>query len=258
MDLSVLLFWQKKLFATLALPPVLPLLPIALGLALLNRHPRVGRALAWAGVTLNLLLIVPASVGWLLAQVEDPAALAVESMADAEAIVILGAGRREYAPELGGETVNRLALERLRYGARLARLSGLPVLVSGGGGANEVPEAVLMQATLEQDFGVPVRWAEKRSLDTRGNARHCAAILDAAGVRRILLVTHAAHMPRARAEFEAAGLIVHAAPTGWLGVYADKVPANFLLGELPSQNSAYAGWFAWHETLGQLAYRISR
>ena len=32
----------------------------------------------------------------------------------------------------------------------------------------------------------------------------------------------------------------------------------FLLGELPSQNSAYAGWFAWHETLGQLAYRISR
>ena len=258
MDLSVLLFWLKKLFATLALPPVLPLLPIALGLALLNRHPRVGRALAWAGVTLNLLLIVPASVGWLLAQVEDPAALAVESMADAEAIVILGAGRREYAPELGGETVNRLALERLRYGARLARLSGLPVLVSGGGGANEVPEAVLMQATLEQDFGVPVRWAEKHSSDTRENARHSAAILDAAGVRRILLVTHAAHMSRARAEFEAQGLVVHAAPTGWLGNYTDRPPANFLLGALPSQNSAYAGWLAWHETLGQLAYHISR
>ena len=258
MDLSVLLFWLKKLLAAFALPPLLPLLPIVLGLVLLHRHPRAGRALAWSGVTLNLLLIVPVSVSWLLIQVEDPAVLAIETMADADAIVILGAGRREYAPEFGGETVNRLALERLRYGAQLARLSNLPVLVSGGGGADEVPEAVLMQATLEQDFGVPVRWAEKRSLDTRGNARHSAAILDAAGVRRVLLVTHAAHMSRARAEFEAAGLVVHAAPTGWLGDYSNKTPANFLLGELPSQNSAYAGWFAWHEMLGQLAYRMSR
>ena len=258
MDLSVLLFWLKKLFAAFALPPLLPLLPIMLGLTLLGRHPRLGRALAWIGVTVNLLLVVPASVGWLLAQVEDPTPLAVATIADAEAIVILGAGRREYAPEFDGETVNRLALERLRYGARLAHLSGLPVLVSGGGGAEEVPEAVLMQAALEKDFGVPVRWAEKRSLDTRENARYSAAILNAAGVRRILLVTHAAHMYRARTEFEAAGLVVHPAPTGWLGNYTDKPPASFMLGELPSQNSAYAGWFALHETLGQLAYRVSR
>ena len=48
------------------------------------------------------------------------------------AIVILSAGRRTYAPEFGGETVDALALERLRYGADVARQTQLPVLVSGG------------------------------------------------------------------------------------------------------------------------------
>src|SRR5258707_4562639 len=47
------------------------------------------------------------------------------------AIVILGAGRRVYAPEFGGETVDEFGLERVRYGAALARLTELPVLVSG-------------------------------------------------------------------------------------------------------------------------------
>ena len=73
MDPSVPLFWLKKLLAAFALPPLLPLLPIMLGLVLLKPHPRLGRTLAWAGVTLNLLLITPASVNWLLTQVEDPA-----------------------------------------------------------------------------------------------------------------------------------------------------------------------------------------
>lgn len=258
MDLSLLLFGLKKLLAAFVLPPMLPLLPIISGLALLRSAPRLGLTLAWAGVALNLLLIVPASVGWGVAQVEDPAPLASETIGQADAIVILGAGRREYAPEFGGETVNRLALERLRYGARLARMSGLPVLVSGGGGVDEVPEAVLMKAALEEDFGVAVRWTEGRSLDTRGNALYSSAILSTAGVGRILLVTHAAHMPRAQAEFEAAGLVVHPAPTAWLGDYTGKKGANAFIGELPSQNSAYVGWYALHEIIGRLTYGLSR
>src|SRR5215468_7003361 len=42
------------------------------------------------------------------------------------AIVILAAGRRRYAPEFGGESVDALSLERTRYGADLARRTGLP------------------------------------------------------------------------------------------------------------------------------------
>ena len=46
--------------------------------------------------------------------------------------MILGGGLRRSAPEYGGDTLGRLTLERLRYGAMLAKRTGLPVMVSGG------------------------------------------------------------------------------------------------------------------------------
>lgn len=257
LDPDTLLFWLKKLAAVLALPPVLPLLPIVLGLLTLRHRPRLGLALAWAGVALNLLLILPTSVGWLVAQVEYPQLLDRTRVREAQAIVVLGAGKRTHAPEFGGETVNRLALERLRYAATLARETRLPVLVSGGAPAGDTPEATLMEALLRDEYGVSPRWVERASRDTRENARFSAVHLQAAGARRILLVTHAMHMNRARAEFEAAGLEVIPAPTAWLG--GGDTPGDAqALPFVPSQNTAYAAWFALHELLGQLAYRWSR
>ncbi len=257
LDLSTLLFWLKKSAAMLALPPLMPLLPIIAGLLLLGRRPRLGRTLAWTGVALNLALITPASVSWLVAQVEYAHPLDTRAVANAEAIVVLGAGRRRHAPEFGGETINRLALERLRYAARLARETGLPLLVSGGAPLGDVPEAVLMQRSLQEDFGVQARWLEGASRDTRENARLSAVQLRSAGVRTVLLVTHAMHMNRARDEFAATGLVVIPAPTAWLGS-GDVTPADEQGLRLPSQNTAYAAWFALHELLGQLAYRLSR
>lgn len=256
-DPATVLFWLKKLLAVLALPPVLPLLPIVLGLLVLRRRPRLGAALAWAGVALAVLLITPSSVGWLVARVEYPAALDASQAHTAQAIVVLGAGKRSHAPEFGGETVNRLALERLRYAAMLARQTRLPVLASGGAPAGDTPEALLMERVLRDEYGVPPRWVETASRDTRENARFSAVHLQAAGVRRILLVTHAMHMERARAEFEAAGLAVTPAPTAWLG--GGDTPGDAqVLPLAPSQNTAYAGWFALHELLGQLVYRWTR
>ncbi len=256
LDLSLLLFWLKKLVAVAVLPPVLPLMLIVPGLLLLRRHRRVGSALAWTGVALNLALITPLTVGWLVDALEPAPTLSVDAARRAQAIVVLGAGKRTYAPEFGGETVNRLSLERVRYGARLARQTGLPVLVSGGAPTGDLPEAELMKAALEQDFGIPVRWMETASRDTRQNAQFSAVQLQAAGIERILLVTHAAHMARARTEFEARGLDVIPAPTAWLG--GGEAGDHRVLTLLPSQNTAYAGWFALHEWLGLVAYRLSR
>ncbi len=260
-DLALSLFWLKKLISALILPPALPLLLTVAGLLFIGRRPRLGRALAWGGVALTLLLTTPVGVAWILRDLEPAEALAPEMAAEAGAIVIVGAGRRSHAPEFGGETVNRLALERLRYGARLARETGLPILVSGGAPTGDVPEAELMRETLETDFVVPVRWLETASLDTRDNARFSAVTLKAAGIDTILLVTHAAHMKRTREAFELAGLHVIPAPTGWLGGggghanSADEQPAWKLL---PNQSAAYAGWYAMHEWVGLLAYRLSR
>lgn len=254
-DLALALFWLKKTASIVVQPPVAPLLLIAAGLLLAPRRQRAGFALAWMGVAATLLLSTPVSVDWLLDGLETAPVVDAAGLQQAQAIVVLGAGKRRNAPEYGGETVNRLALERLRYAARLARTTRLPVLVSGGAPTGNVPEAALMQASLEEDFRVPVRWVEKESLDTQQNARFSAVPLRAAGVRRILLVTHAAHMPRAQAAFEDAGLQVIPAPTAWLG---GTGAGDQVLGELPGPTTAYAGWYAVHEWLGLLEYRLTR
>lgn len=252
---DALLFWLKKLAALLVLPPLGPLLLIAAGLLLLHRKRRAGLALAWLGVAAALFLTLPASVGWMLSGLETAPALAPTAGRDAQAIVILGGGKRRHAPEFGGETLNRFALERVRYGARLARQRGLPILVSGGAPEGGPAEADLMRVALVEEFGMPVRWVERQSRDTRENARLSARELSGAGVRHVLLVTHAAHMARAQAEFEAAGLQVTPAPTAWLGGGTQE---GTLLGQLPGASAAYAGWYAAHEWLGRLAYRASR
>jgi uncharacterized SAM-binding protein YcdF (DUF218 family) len=142
----------------------------------------------------------------------------------------------------------------LRYGARLARKTGLPILVTGGAPGGRTPEAQLMKSVLEEEFHIPVQWVENASLDTRQNARNSAGLLQPAGIRRILLVTHAAHMRRARNAFESQGFVVTAAPTVWL---SGRNRGEIFAG-MPGPRTAQAGWFAWHEWLGLIAYRLSR
>ena len=93
----------------------LPLLAVAAHLAWRARRERVHAAQLADAQAAGLN--EPAS----LHPVVDPVRLA-----DAGAIVILSGGLRDYAPEYGGPTVNRVTLERVRYGARLARQSGEP------------------------------------------------------------------------------------------------------------------------------------
>lgn len=240
----------KKLFAALLLPPLMPLLAIAAGLLLLRRKPRLGRALAWAGVAIALLLSTPLSVSWLTAPLENVPPLASADLARGQAIVILAGGRREYPPEYGQPGPNRLSIERLRYGARLARQSRLPVLLSGGGTPEKWAEAQLMAQALRSDFGVTAKWIESQSLNTEENAQFAAALLKVNGIKRIVLVTHAAHMRRALREFRAQGLEVIPAPMDFFtepGMGDD--PRHYL----PGASAAFAGWYALHEWLGLLA-----
>lgn len=250
MDPDLLLFWAKKSAALLVLPPLGPMLVIMLGLLRGSR----GRWLAWCGLACAWLFSAPASVGWMLDALEAVPLPTAGQLADTQAIVILAGGQRRYAPEFGGATVNALSLERLRHGARLARRTGLPVLVSGGRVRDDRrPEAELMAEALAEDFGVVARWLDTESRDTGENARNSASLLAADGIRRIVLVTHAAHMARARASFEATGLAVLPAPTAWLG---DPDRERDALDLLPTPRAAFAGWYAAHEWLGRLAYSL--
>jgi uncharacterized SAM-binding protein YcdF (DUF218 family) len=167
---------------------------------------------------------------------------------DAQAVVILGGGLRHETLEYGGDTLGSLTLDRVRYGARVARQTGLPVLVTGGSIAGSAAEADVMASALEREFGVAVRWRETDSVNTHENAQRSAAILKPAGVSRVLLVSHGFDVPRARAEFEAAGIQVIPAPTH-VPVFAIESLRDFL----PSAAALYGSYYACYELLANAA-----
>jgi len=238
--------WRKAL-AALVLPPVGPLVLAIAGAAILGRRPRLGRALLWSGLGLLVALSTWTVAGGLLRLVDDSPPVTLAEARSAQAIVILGGGVRRNAPEFGGETVGHLTLDRVRYGAVVARATGLPVLVTGGALGSTRSEADVMRETLEREFGVPVRWTEDRSRNTHENAQFSAARLEREGIKRVVLVAHGFDMRRARAEFTAAGLEVVPAPT----VVAGDQP--FELGDLvPNAGALQASYVALYELLANL------
>ncbi|MGH9562666.1 MAG: YdcF family protein, partial [Terracidiphilus sp.] len=166
----------------------------------------------------------------------------LRSSAGAQAIVILGGGgERDFAPEYGGPAADPLLLERLSYGAFVARKTGLPILVTGFR-----IEAAAMQATLLRNFGIDARWVDDSSFDTFENASHSARILQAAGIQRIILVTHATHMWRSVHEFTAAGLDVIPAPVGMVA----RRELGFL-SYVPNADAFLRSVAAMYELLGE-------
>ena len=205
----------KAIAKALLLPPTGLLLLALIGLAMIRRHPRTGRLLAAASVITLLALSTPIVAGALVRLLDDSPPIDLAVAKTAQAIVIPGGGVRRNALEYGGDTLGRLTLERVRYGARLAKQTGLPVLVTGGSVlGNTVPEAVLMKEALESEYGVPVRWVEDRSRNTRENAENSAHLLETDGVRKIVLVLHAFDVRRAVPIYEGAGVQVVPAPIG--------------------------------------------
>jgi uncharacterized SAM-binding protein YcdF (DUF218 family) len=189
----------------------------------------------------------------LLRSVDQTPALDLAQAGNAQAIVILGGGVRRSAAEYGGDTLGRLTLERVRYGALVARKTKLPVLVTGGSVYGGTAEAVLMKRALDEEFGVEVKWAEARSRDTESNARQTAAILLPAGITRVLLVGHSFDMPRAIAEFGSAGLQVIPAPTA---VTADTFSFGHPLELLPGMSALSGSYYALYELLAEAVRRI--
>lgn len=214
------MFLLKKILAALILPPAGPVLLALFGLWLARscksrRWQHGGAALASLSLVSLLLLSLPVVGNALIAPLEGQTPITAAQLQRVQAIVILGAGSYYAAPEYGGDTVSQYTLERLRYGARLARESRLPLLVTGGAPFGGRAEAESMREALEKDFGVKVRWIEASSRDTAENASLSAAMLKAAGVTRVALVSHGWHLPRAVFLFERQGLEVTPAPTAF-------------------------------------------
>ena len=182
----------------------------------------------------------------------------VSNEASTQAIVILGSGRQKGAlelPEYQYQNLNPQSMERLRAGARLAKDSNLPILLTGGApdraDVKDLSEAMVMSMVLKQELGIEAKWLEEQSNTTQENALQSAKILNQEGIKTIYLVTHFWHMPRARVQFEKQGFTVIEAP---MGFYQKEqfTPLDFY----PSNEGFQRTRWIWHELLGNLWYRL--
>lgn len=253
-------------FRAIFLPPALFFTLLALGWAIGRRSPRAGRHLHRVTLVLAYVFSTPAGADLMVAPLEGlTAPLTAEAGRDAQAIVVLGAGRLR-GPEYGNLSIpDYVALARLRYAAHLQHETGLPILVSGGGrfhDGNAGAEQSLgdgMARALREDFRTPVAWIEDRSDTTLDNAVLSRRILKAHKIDRILLVTDAMAMPRAAQVFARAGFRVIEAPTVFMwhrnpGSLWQQLP--YVASFFPSTEGLRQSYYAAYEWIGIAWYRL--
>ena len=241
----------RALIPILIIPPPSLLWAIFLGLAIRRSRPRWSAALVGGGLAALYILSMPAVGGALIASLESnqpkPSAAAQPG-----AIIVLGGDGDRTTDLLVKAEPGPLSLQRLAGAAAVARATNLPVLITGGNiSRNEPAVSDLMAKTFTDAFGLPVAWRETRSKTTCENARYSAEMLRQAGISSALLVTHAWHMPRALLSFEQAGFPVVAAP-----LYGDLNEIHGVADFVPHANAWMRSYYAIHEWIGLLAYRM--
>ncbi len=147
-------------------------------------------------------------------------------------------------------------LERLQYAAVLQRATRLPLVLSGGSvhGEREA-ESTIMERVLRETFRVDApMFTETESRNTDENAMYTKVLLDMHAFTRVLLVTHAQHMPRAVEAFEHYGVAVIPAPTAFESRLAGAPSGAFPW--LPSAPTMRLFREACHEYVGLVWYGL--
>lgn len=249
-------FFLSKLLTTLILPPGILILMLLLGIVLIARHyTSTGIRIVITATVLLWMMSTPFIANTLMSMSEPFPAIppAQLSTLKGEVIVVLGGGRQFNAKEYGDDTVNRYALERLRYAALIHKETKAPILVTGGNVLTQrKPEGHLMAESLGS-FGISAKWIEKESRNTAENALYSYRILKEEGINHIILVTHAWHMPRAMEMFEKLGMHVTPAPTSFGGHDGTGIS---LWKFMPSAQAFLESSHALHETFGRWWYSI--
>lgn len=234
---------------TIALVPGNFVLVLVLASLWTLRHPRQGRVFLMAA-TAGLWVISTPLVGQALIgfvsidtqhQIEDT---------EAGAIIALGG---DFESTVTGAVAGPLTLERLSRTATAHRETGLPILVTAGR-----PEyldqsgAKIMAQTLQDAFGVPVRWLEGKALSTQENAERSAEIMAQAEIGTVLVVTHRWHLRRARLAFAGTNLEVELLP-----VHRAPLASGLKWRDvMPTFSGLEASYYAGYELLGYLWYRL--
>lgn len=184
---------------------------------------------------------------------QDYPPVSIEQMPKADAIVVLGGFTNATGTGIRLIELND-AVDRLFHGMRLYRAGKAPrVMLIGGAAEGSSPEADFM-ADLLSEFAVPrdKMLLENRSRNTRENGVNAVKIMQENGIKKILLVTSAYHMRRAKGVFEKLGIDVVPAATD----YQVPEPDPSILDWLPDAGALELTTLGIKEYLGWWVYRL--
>lgn len=281
------MYYINKIVGWVASPLGVLFLGLCLGWVLRRRGGRLGCVGAWViGLSIAFLWLMSCGITTRLVGVglerpwEHDGEMhgSIAGLPDADAIIVLGGGvgahEKCHAPELysGADRVWQGA--RL-YNAMKSRVPGLRVFCTGGG-------CEYAAIPLLADLGVPREaiWFSEEPRNTQEEAKVISEMLKSSeGVGelgeeesnspthslphsptsrpKVLLVTSAWHMSRAKVLFERAGLDVIAAPTDFEMSCASEKAIE--LGDFfPSADAFLRNSYAVKEWVAQLGYSILR
>lgn len=219
-------------------------------------------------IVLALLVLLLGGNGW----ISDSIVRSLEwqnipttPLPTADAIVVLGGATKAAFPPRPAPDLSEEG-DRVFYGAQLYREGKAPIVIASGGRiewkGSGPPESGDMAVILET-LGVPKEAIieEPRSLNTYENALYVRQILQEKGIKRVLLVTSAMHMPRSLLIFKRQGIEAIPAPTDFLVTEADinetsSTPQAILLNAVPDADNLYKTTRALKEYLGRVVYSL--
>jgi uncharacterized SAM-binding protein YcdF (DUF218 family) len=216
---STFAIFLSKLLPVFALPLGFALVVSSLGILFWAKSsPRLSLGIQAFAIAGLWIAAAPAFADWALASLErqhPPRPIAALPKADV-AIVLAGALREAVPPRLMTEL--RGSSDRVRYAAQLHAAGKVrKILITGGNIPwlpGKTPEAELIRDLLIE-WGVPAGsiMVAGKSRNTYENAVEILRLKSSEPFSLALLVTSAAHMPRALAVFRKAGLPVEPATT---------------------------------------------
>lgn len=218
-----MLFWLKRIvsFPTQPLPAALLLMLVG-ALLLRTRRRRLGRVFFLVGLVAIVAVTNRGAAHLLTDPLEHRYPPIPEirdqlpaELADAQAVVVLGSGHSDDPRLAAVDELSPTGLSRLTEGLRLLRhLPHAQLIVSGAPGLSRLSHAQVAE-TAALSLGVEpsriVRMDDPR--DTHDEVIELTRRLDD---KPFVLVTSAAHMPRAMALCQKAGLHAQAAPADFM------------------------------------------
>ena len=219
-------------------------------------------------ITLALILLLGGSSGWVangLTKSLEWQYMPRGVLPTADAIVVLGGATKSAFPPRPAVDLSESG-DRVLYGAQLYREGKAPVVIASGGRINwrgSGPSESAYMAEILKTLGVPTSaiLQDPTSLNTHQNAVNVKKIMKERGIRRVLLVTSAMHMPRSLKIFQRQGIEAIPAPTDFLVTQHDieestNTTEAIVLNLLPDTDRLDKTTRALKEYIGTVVYRL--